>query len=1043
MRGKAVRCLLALASLVCPIATASAQTQLGTGSLTGTVRDTSDGAIPGAMVKVTSVSTGLSRETTTSPAGNFTVPVLPPGTYDLTVRLDGFTPWKAAALEVHVGAATSISAKLQPAGVTEAVTVGGRLAVDTVKTDESSLIDTRSIQDLPINGRRADQFALLSPGVARDGRFGLLSYRGMSGAFNNYMVEGADDNQAFFSEARGRTRIPGNISANAVQEFQVGKGAFLAEFGRAAGGSINSVLRSGSNAFHTDGFWYFRNQDLMSRDPLATIKPDEYRHQFGGSVAGPIKRDKLFLFANIDSQMRNYPLVIEDLTGALTSGKPVLPPNPTDAQIAQFALDTTAFNAGVAETLKQFPGGAPGNTTPRSQDQITALVKADYQVNPGNMLSTYFNYVRTEGQHAIQTPIVLGNVGRNGSDDVRIYAYNARLTTTIGSNKVNEFRFQASRDWEFQFSDTSGPQVYVNGSGNFSFGTATFLQRPALPDERRLQFVDNFSWVVGRHSVKVGGEWNRAYDIIDNPAQFNGVYTYASALNFGRDLIAPGTKSYSNFQQNFGLVGANFATVDEALFAQDQWRATNRLTINYGLRWDYQRLPSPMYPNPAVAETTSFHADRNNVGPRVGVAYDLTGTGVTVLRAGYGMYYARTPNQTIQNALTQTGLTDPTLNTIALTLQPTDPIAPVYPSILASQPANIAGSTTITRLASDFQQPRVQDVTLGVTHELLPGWVVTATYMHTVGDFMPLNFDENLPAPQFTRTYQLPDGSTFTLPYVAGITRTAAGVTQSNNLSRPNPAFGAITVVRTIGQSWYNAMLLELKRRFANSAQIHAAYTLAKAENLSGSGDGGGGGAESIGPFVGGRLGDQFNLGSNRGLAPTDQRHRLVLDGIWQPQASAVRGFLFSGIFTAESGRSVASIVSVPSIPFIAPDGTQWNGYGGLYGQGGANFLPTIPRNSVTGDWNYRLDARVARTIPLGSRLTTEVIFEAFNLFNRSNYNGYNTTIYTAAATTATTPLSTPVQLTPSASYLTPNNDGSQPDGTNARRFQIAVRFRY
>src|SRR5581483_10845349 len=189
--------------------------------------------------------------------------------------------WKADDVEVNVGGATTLAVTLRAASVSEVVTVGASLAIDTSKTDASTQIDRRSIQDLPINGRRADQFALLSPGVTRDGRFGLLSYRGMSGAFNNFMVEGADDNQAFFAEARGRTRIPGNISANAIQEFQVGEGAFLAEFGRAAGGSINAVLRSGSNAMHADGFWYFRNQALMARDPLATVKPDEYRDQFG------------------------------------------------------------------------------------------------------------------------------------------------------------------------------------------------------------------------------------------------------------------------------------------------------------------------------------------------------------------------------------------------------------------------------------------------------------------------------------------------------------------------------------------------------------------------------------------------------------------------------------------------------------------------------------------------------------------------------------------------------------------------------------------
>src|SRR5262249_38425998 len=159
-------------------------------------------------------------------------------------------------------------------------------------------------------------------------------------------------------------------------------------------------------------------------------------------------------------------------------------------------------------------------------------------------------------------------------------------------------------------------------------------------------------------------------------------YTYANALNFGRDLIDPSTKAYSNYQQNFGLPGVTFSTIDYALFAQDQWKLASRLTINYGVRWDYQQLPAPQYPNPAVPETTSFPSDKTNGGPRMGVPYDPPGKGRTVLHPVYGIYFARTPNQTIQNALTQTGLTDPARNTIGLTLQPTDPTAPLYPAIL-------------------------------------------------------------------------------------------------------------------------------------------------------------------------------------------------------------------------------------------------------------------------------------------------------------------------------------------------------------------------
>jgi hypothetical protein len=928
--------------------------------------------------------------------------------------------------------------------IAQTVSVHETTDTDTAQSDVSSLVDRDEIRNLPINGRRYYDFALLTPGVARDGRFGLLSFRGASGSFDNYMVEGNDDNQAYFAENRGRYRTPSTLSANAVQEFQVGQGAYQAEFGRATGGSVNMVLRSGANALHADGFYYYRDQSFAARDPLASIKPPERRQQFGGSVSGPIRANKIFYFVNYDQQMRNFPLVIEDLTNALNSGKPVLPANPTPAQVSQFNADTTAFNAGQAFVLKQFPNGATGNQQSRTMGNNIALGKLDYQINDSNTLSTFFNYMRSHGERAIQTPIVLGNVGRNGTDDVRIDSYNARLTSTFGSRRVNEFRFQWSRDFEYEIGDQPPPETYANGSGNFSFGLATFLQRYALPDERRTQFVDNFSYIAGRHAFKFGGEANRVHDYIDNPTMFGGTYTYPSTLALGRDLVTPGAKNYTNFQQDFGLSKYAYSTIDYALFIQDQWKPLSRLTINYGLRWDKETMPVPFAPNPAIPETTKFNRDWRSFGPRVGVAYDLTGKGRTVLRGGYGMYYGRIPNGIIAYALQNTGLTDPNQALVALTLTPSDAAAPVYPSILPGVPVNGSLSSTVTRLASNFTRPRMQDYTIGVQQQLPLGITVTASYAHTKGDRLEIVVDSNLPTPTFQRTYQLPDGTTFQVPFTAGIIRTAAGATVNVNAARPNATVGAINTNTSQGESWYNGLLVDVRRRFIQGLQINGAFTWAKAENTAGNDNGGGSTPETA--FNGGTPADQFQLGSNRGISPLDQRLRLVAAAVWEPRWRALRRFRFSAIETAESGRPVASFISIGSIPFLAADGNTYNGFGGIRGQGTGgdrNLLPSIPRNSTAAPANYKLDLRVARDIRVTERMLVELLAEGFNVFNHSNYNGFNTTIYTAAATTNTTPLATPIQLTPTPGYLAPNNDATPPDGTNARRLQLAIRFRF
>jgi len=1005
---------------------ALAQAQLGTGAMSGVVLDSTGAAIAGARVTVTNTGTALARAVETSKAGQFNVPVLQPGDYQITVEREGFAVLKQKDLLVTVGATVTLQLSLEPKGVTETVEVKAATpALDATKTDQSTLIDRKQIDELPINGRRADQFALLTPGVTKDGRFGLLSYRGQSGVFNNFTIEGNDDNQAYFAEARGRTRIASNVSANAIQEFSVAQAGFMPEFGRSAGGGLNAVVRSGTNRYSGDGFWYFRNQAMSAKDPLASTsdKPDERRDQFGGSFAGPILRNRAFFFGNVDQQLRNAPLLIRDLNGVLTGGKPA---NPT-------AADQLAWDTGVAMLMSKFPGGEPGHTMPRTFNQTLLLGKVDMSLNSSNMLSITHNYLNAHGIAAIQTPLVLGNVGRNGSDDVRIQSFNVRLTTTTSSTSVNELRVQLSRDFEFEFGDQPPPQVTLGG---FTFGRATFLERPALPDERKVQFVDNFSIVRGQHSMKFGVDAVYTKDIIDNPALFGGNYVYSNALTFGRDLLDPTGRNWTRFEQNFGLVGATFATNNVALYAQDGWRLTRRLTANYGVRYDYQQNPKPQAPNPAIPETQQITSWKGGIGPRVGAAYDIFGNGRTIARASYGVYYGRVPNGLIQNALAQTGLADPARNTISLNVNRTDSFAPIYPNVLPEFPASAVGSVSSFRLDAGFKPPRMRDLTVGVERQITSTLTVSTSFIYTHGDRLQGSVDTNLPQPNFGRTYLFPDGTRVTVPYAAGITRTAAGVTQSLNLSRPNPNFGSLNVTKAVGETWYRAMFLEVKRRFADRYQFGIAYTLAKAENLGGNADGSGSGAES--PFGGSSVADPSEMKKNRGTASTDQRHRFVLNGI----THLWFGVNVSGIYTAESGRPYSDGISLPNVPFSTPDGTQWSGFGGIYGQGGSSAAPNVERNSTHGEPNYKLDMRISRIFKIG-RSRVELLAEGFNVFNRDNYNGFRSTRYDAAATTVANLVTDPIVLTERPDFGTPNNNGAAPDGTNARRFQIAIRIKY
>jgi len=1057
--GLIIFLLILSASAVC-----LAQSQLGTGAISGTVTDPSNRVVAGAIVTVTNTGTGMVRTVETSGVGLFTVPVLPTGEYSVKVEAPGFTTLEQKGVVVNVGGTATLSLQLRVGGVQTVIEVTAEaVAAETSRTDVSSLVSRDQINLLPLNGRRYDQFALLTPGVARDGSYGSITYHGISGAFNNFTVEGNDDNSLYWATTRGYTRLTQTTSANAIQEFQVGQTNFLPEFGRAVGGSVNAVLRSGSNRFHADGFEFLKNSALSARDTFASFKPDESRHQFGGSISGPIKQNKLFFFLNYDQQLRDFPLLIQDTNNSLTANQPVLPNNPTPAQQAKYTADLAAWQAGIAYIKSKFPGGAPGNTLPRNFNEWLGTAKVDWILNQKNTASFTYNHLRHDALNGIQTAQVLGTTGNNGTDLVIDHQVNARLVSTISPALVNEFRFQWSKDFDQQLPDAQVPYVSANG---FAWGTASYLPRWAYPDERKLQFVNNLSVIKGAHAFKFGFEVVKSHDLLNGASTvaggFYGSYSYSNATQLGYDLLNKGlgcgtttapVPCYTSFAQAFGVSAFSFGVFDYAAFAQDSWKLRRNVMMNYGVRWDYQKWPDPQFPNPAIPQSLKINADNKNIGPRAGIAWDLFGDGKTVVRGGYGMMFARSGNSMIENIIRFTGLSDPSKNIASLSFTPTTLGAPTFPNTFTSMPTSGTGGTpTVYRLASEFRRPRIQEINIGIDRELPLGIVASVSYIYTYGDRLQMNYDTNMIlAANFALTWQFPDGTTFQTPYFAGMTRTAAGVPLPNtNGSRPNPNYGAISEISSLGKNWYHGMLVELKRRFQKGFALNVAYTMAKAENLSGTGSGYGGGSEN--GYSGGNVVDQFHLNANRAPAGTDQRHRLVVNDVWEPAWKSsnpvvnklIQGYRFSSIVAIESGRPYSPGISLGTIRFQAPDGSQWQGMGGgLYGQGGLSVAPGYTRNSFYATWRYTIDLRASRQFRVNENFSFELMGEVFNLINHPNYYGVNSTMFTAAATTATTPVSTPIVLTRRTDFGTPNTTSMFPDGTSARRFQLSARFRF
>src|SRR5262249_49431307 len=474
--------------------------------------------IPNATVKVTNVGTNASVTVQTNQDGVFTVTNLQPGTYTVEVNASGFGPAKADNIIVEVGRSTNVDIPLAVGTAVAEVNITAEAPViNTNDNANSTNFNQTSINELPINGRRWSNFAILSPSAVPDGTFGLISFRGVSGLLNNNTIDGGDNNQAFFSEERGRTRINYVISQAAVREFQVNTSNYSAEYGRSAGGVTNAVTKSGTNELHGDAFYYQRNNEWGARAPLAFqsllvngvasqvgIKPEDVRHQFGGTLGGPIKKDKLFFFFSYDQQRRNFPglgvftspnylnTVNRNTDPSITTG-----PNAFSASLKNPSRNLS--DAQINDTLT-FINSLTG-TVPRRGDQLLLLPKIDWQISTKHTFTANYNRLRWESPAGIQTQPVNQRGRASFCDDfVDIDWGTARVGSTLTPRILNEFPLQIARDLEFEFSQKplpGEPATAINGSApdvfltnGLEFGKPTFLERPKFPDEKRYQFTD-------------------------------------------------------------------------------------------------------------------------------------------------------------------------------------------------------------------------------------------------------------------------------------------------------------------------------------------------------------------------------------------------------------------------------------------------------------------------------------------------------------------------------------------------------------------------
>jgi hypothetical protein len=1016
-------------------ATAFAQSPTD-GAIGGFVSDQSGAAVPGATITARNVGTNSTSETTSDGAGRFLVIRLPPGIYAVDVNLSGFATFKRDNVVVEVARVTNIDASLSLAGQTETVQVVAQAPViNTEQSDFATNINQTTIANLPTNTRRWSTFALMTPGAAPDGTFGLVSFRGISGLLNNNTVDGGDNTQAFFAEERGRTRLAYSVSADAVREFQVTTSNYSSEYGRAAGGVVNAVTKSGTNNLHGSGFYFIRDNSWAATNPFQTqtivengvnttaqLKPDDRRQQFGGTVGGPIHKDKAFFFFSYDQQVRNFPGV-----AAPTNPSSFFAPF-SGAELATFA--TRGISAAQANDGLTFLQGLTG-VVPRTGDQTLLLPKVDLKVNNNHSLSVTYNHLRWDSPAGVQTASVVNRgVESWGNDGVNDDWTTARFNSVIGSRMTNEVKFQWGRDFEFQSSQPplagepvsaagTTPQIDISGAGGISFGKPNFLDRRSYPDERRVDIGDTFTLASGTHLIKIGGDISRVSDILDNLFQEAGVYSYNNRVDFITDYEtrASGspTRFYSAYAQGIGPTAFDFATFDYDLFIQDTWHFSPRMTLNLGLRYDYEKMPSPQIANPLLPASSVFPSDKNNFGPRLGVAYDVSGKGDTVIRGGYGAFYGRIINSTISNAITNVGST---AGQLSLSLQNNSPGAPTFPNILSSASATPAKPDVVV-FGDGTENPTVHEYDVILEQRIAPNTIVSVSYVGSAGRNLPLFIDRNLPVSSGTITYQALggpfDGQSLTMPVFTG--------------ARPNPNFGRITTISSIVDTKYNGLVLQLNRRLNNGLQVQASYTEARASDN---------GQSSITFTSPNNVLNPFDLGLEQGTSNFEIKHRFVANAIW------ITTFGTEGTMTHTllSGFTIAPTLTIMSgVPYTGtttgnPQITGRVSTGPL-GAGGSNRLPTIPRNSYSLPSTGYFDLRVSRGFALGSGHRIEGILDLFNLTNHMNYTAANTLMYTVGGTAAV----------PTLTYN--STFGSLTNGNNnyfvytPRQVQLAARYTF
>jgi hypothetical protein len=951
-----------------------AQTQITGGVIQGTVVDQTGAAIPGAAVEAKNVGTNLTKTQNSGPDGHFTFLLLPSGRYTLTASHAGFTTVVQENLDLSVGQALTVNPALKVSTTGERIVVSATAtAVDTTETASTSNIGERSVSSLPVLGRKFEDLLTLTPGVAiTQGPDGdEINFNGQRGVFNNISLDGGDYNNGFFGEQLGGQRAAVDITLDAVKEFQVVASGANAEFGRTAGGVVNVITKSGTNDTHGTLFYYQRMEALTANTSDGKPLKDFKREQFGGTIGGPIKKDKLFIFGAFEQILEN--LTRPNLSASMGTCPVATPVVGTDDGI--IGSNSECQRLALLNFLKTSVGQDDGQPVKHPIRNSSALGRFDWNVTPKNQFAVSYNFDYSKNTNQTFDVATYGNSANGIEGPSKIHNLNVNDYSTVSSTMLNEAHFSYQREVRPRSAVKSNiPADTAMGFGpTFRIGQPFFLEPNVDETIWRVQGRDSFSIISGKHNFKFGGDWLHT----DNSQVFRGFFTgryifgsvdgflhYASpqapqgygpsasqcadgtwvTVALGEsctDESTPSSPLFLYLQDGVptGLINippgaSDIKNEDLALFAQDKWQITRTFSLSYGLRWEAQIFPGVNTPpsktaygvflsDPLFPSDGTLHSQKKEFQPRIAFAWDVKGNQKSVLRASWGIFNGR------QNMLSQVG----SITTNGVQQRGVGG-SPVWPNIVPAGPATTCADpvpnpfpcgTSVRVFSKHYANPRIYTTNVAYEQEIAPSLTMYGDFTLSKGVHLTNFINAN------GLGYFADDGA-FIGP------------------GRYGPGFsGDLTdlfVTSSTAKSLYRGLTIGMRKRFTHRFSLEWNYVLSKdMDNDSNERD----------PFTDRRL-DPQHPARDYNYSDRDERNKFNL---------------FSEV--ALPGAVDLNLrLQAHSAQPITPNG--------------CSAIATCLRNSALKDNNYvSFDWRVSRPFKFGDRYSIVPTLEVFNTFNNKN----------------------------------------------------------